>query len=97
MEVDVYTLCKAATPREAYSPSSAVVLEVRRRGVDCQKIYVYTPSRPVQTNQTSIPMPRAGAVFLTSESYDNLANRLCRYGNGTVLNVGVNLCPLTID
>ena len=97
MEIDDYTLCKAAAPREAYSPSSAVVMEVRRRVIDCQKIYVYTPSRPAQTNQVSIPMPRLGAVFLTSESYDNFANRLCRYGNGTVLNVGVNLCPLTID
>ena len=48
MEIDDYTLCKAAAPREAYSPSAAVFLEVRRRGIDCQKIYVYTPTQPKQ-------------------------------------------------
>lgn len=33
--------------------------------------------------------------FLTAQWMEN-GNRFCRYDNGTVLNVGINLCPLTI-
>lgn len=34
--------------------------------------------------------------FLTSQWMDG-GQRFCRYGNGTILNVGVNLCPLSIE
>tara|TARA_R110000782_G_scaffold150322_2_gene243034 strand:- start:35 stop:229 length:195 start_codon:yes stop_codon:yes gene_type:complete len=34
--------------------------------------------------------------FLQREWYDG-ANHMCQYGNGTVLNVGVKLCPLSIE
>ena len=40
--VDNFTLCKAYTPREAYSPSATVRNEVRRRGLNCGGIYTYT-------------------------------------------------------
>jgi hypothetical protein len=33
--------------------------------------------------------------FLTSQWVHN-GNRFCRYGNGTVLNVGYSICPLSI-
>ena len=33
--------------------------------------------------------------FLVAQWFEN-GNQMCRYDNGTVLNVGVNLCPLTI-
>lgn len=34
--------------------------------------------------------------FLKSQWFKD-GNRMCEYGNGTVLNVGVNLCPLSIE
>lgn len=38
----------------------------------------------------------AMTYFLTSQWIDR-GQRFCRYGNGTVLNVGVSLCPLSIE
>lgn len=34
--------------------------------------------------------------FLTGQWLNNMGQRMCQYGNGTVLNVGVNICPLSI-
>lgn len=34
--------------------------------------------------------------FLVSQWFQN-GNQMCRYDNGTVLNVGVRLCPLSIQ
>jgi hypothetical protein len=63
--VDNYTLCVAAAPREFYSPSSTVMMEVQKRGLNCRSIYQYvpTPPRPViqQNNkQTQISCTRMG-------------------------------------
>jgi len=33
--------------------------------------------------------------FLTAQWLDN-GNRFCRYSNGTVLNVGFSVCPMSI-
>ena len=33
--------------------------------------------------------------YLTAQWFENGSN-MCRYSNGTVLNVGVRLCPLSI-
>lgn len=33
--------------------------------------------------------------FLTAQWYEN-GQQMCRYGNGTVLNMGHRLCPLSI-
>jgi len=41
-QIDNYTLCKGATPREAYYPSQSVLNEVRRRGLNCASIYIYS-------------------------------------------------------
>jgi hypothetical protein len=38
----------------------------------------------------------AMTYFLTKQWYQN-GNQMCAYGNGTVLNVGINLCPLSIE
>lgn len=33
--------------------------------------------------------------YLTAQWVEG-GNRFCKYGNGTVLNVGINLCPMSI-
>ena len=33
--------------------------------------------------------------FLTSQWFEN-GSQMCRYDNGTVLNVGMRICPLSI-
>lgn len=38
----------------------------------------------------------AMTYFLTAQWLDG-GKRFCRYGNGTVLNVGINICPLSIE
>lgn len=38
----------------------------------------------------------AMTYFLTRDWYQG-GNHMCEYGNGTVLNVGVNVCPLSIQ
>ena len=39
---------------------------------------------------------QAMTYFLVAQWTDR-GNRFCRYQNGTVLNVGFNLCPLNIE
>ncbi len=34
--------------------------------------------------------------YLTDQWVNNLGQRMCQYGNGTVLNVGYRVCPLSI-
>jgi hypothetical protein len=34
--------------------------------------------------------------YLTDQWVSQNGNRMCQYGNGTVLNVGIRLCPLSI-
>lgn len=34
--------------------------------------------------------------FLVAQWHEN-GNQFCKYQNGTVLNVGINLCPLSIQ
>ena len=34
--------------------------------------------------------------YLTDQWVTSAGNRMCQYGNGTVLNVGIRLCPLSI-
>jgi hypothetical protein len=38
----------------------------------------------------------AMTYFLTGSWWEN-GNQMCRYGNGTVLNMGTSLCPLSIQ
>jgi len=38
----------------------------------------------------------AMTYFLSAQWVDR-GNRFCRYQNGTVLNVGISLCPLSIE
>lgn len=35
--------------------------------------------------------------FLVAQWTDKSGNNFCKYSNGTVLNVGINLCPLSIE
>lgn len=52
------------------------------------------PSARADSAQT----PRASGMtyFLEAQWYEN-GNHFCRYGNGTVLNVGARVCPLSIQ
>lgn len=34
--------------------------------------------------------------YLVAQWYEN-GSQFCKYGNGTVLNVGIKLCPLSIE
>ena len=43
----------------------------------------------------SVPA-HAMTYYLVAEWYEN-GSHMCRYGNGTVLNVGIRLCPLSIE
>jgi len=38
----------------------------------------------------------AMTYFLTADYYES-GNHMCKYGNGTVLNVGASICPLSIQ
>lgn len=38
----------------------------------------------------------AMTYYLEAQWYEN-GNHMCRYGNGTVLNVGYRICPLSIQ
>lgn len=38
----------------------------------------------------------AMTYFLTAQWFEN-GSQMCRYGNGTVLNVGARICPLSIQ
>lgn len=38
----------------------------------------------------------AMTFFLEAQWYQN-GSQMCRYGNGTVLNVGARVCPLSIQ
>ena len=38
----------------------------------------------------------AGMTYFLTSQWVEKGNQMCRYGNGTVLNVGVNVCPLSI-
>ena len=39
----------------------------------------------------------AMTYFLTNQWYNSSGQRMCQYGNGTVLNIGVGLCALSIQ
>lgn len=51
------TLCQAATTREHYRPTPLINQEVKRRGIDCSSIYIYTPvyqgSAPTASTRTT--------------------------------------------
>ena len=55
--IDPYTLCKAATEREMYSPSPRVMQEVYRRGLNCRTIYQYQPTPQPQQQQQQRSAP----------------------------------------
>ena len=87
--VDNYTLCKAYTPREYYSPSATVRNEVRRRGLNCAGIYSYAGTGALdaavgvlqgvqaQQGRTSAPSLRPAAFF--KSSYISGFNKVCTY------------------
>lgn len=102
--VDNYTLCKAYTPRELYSPSSSVINEVSRRGLNCSNIYQYVPTpiiiQQAHTNQAYAQPPSQQGVqgFYKSETVSGM-NKICFYdrlGSTVALTISsVSICPLS--
>ena len=89
--VDNHTLCKAATPRELYSPNYKVLMEVQRRGLNCSAIYHYNGAqldnavrvlKDIQqaTNpQGYAPQSSSRAVAIYSTEYQSGLNKICIY------------------
>ena len=46
---------------------------------------------------TATPALAQGMTYFLVRQWIDRGNRFCRYQNGTVLNVGVSLCPLSIE
>lgn len=46
---------------------------------------------------TATPALAQGMTYFLSAQWIERGQRFCRYQNGTVLNVGINLCPLSIQ
>ena len=70
LNVDDYTLCKAATHRELYDPSPSVIREVQRRGLDCRRLYTYTPTPIIVPPTTQSPQPQQGThTYLINGKY----------------------------
>lgn len=44
----------------------------------------------------SVPAHASMNYLLVSQWYER-GNHFCKYGNDTVLNIGINLCPLEIQ
>jgi len=92
--LDDYTLCKGATPREAYYPAQSVLYEVQRRGLNCTTIYHYPGTAGTDALIRSLegvvqgaqPVPRSptyggratGTAYLRSQSVSG-HNRICIY------------------
>ena len=92
--VDDYTLCKAATPRELYSPSYKVINEVRSRGISCGGIYTYGQDGPTGSqllglankvygsNANQAPAKRNNDFELLNEKLHSNGFRSCNYKDG---------------
>lgn len=109
-QIDNYTLCKGATPRESYYPAQTVLNEVRRRELNCGSIYSYSGtgqleaaaaalSGVTQRGQQSGNAGRSqGVAFLKSQRVSGF-NRICVYdrlGSEFVITIGsTHLCPLS--
>ena len=97
--VDTYTLCKAYTPRELYSPSYAVISEVRRRGVDCTRIYTYRSMMPAVNAATAAYNSVYGAPSTSSHSTHNPppGYRTCVYKAGSMVWTETlqGICPVS--
>jgi hypothetical protein len=46
---------------------------------------------------TTTPALAYGMTYFLTGQWIDRGQRFCRYQNGTVLNVGVSLCPLSIE
>ena len=92
--VNDYTLCKAATPRELYSPSYKVMNEVRSRGLSCGSIYTYGQDGPTGSqllglankvygsNANQAPANRNNDFELLNEKSHSNGFRSCNYKDG---------------
>ncbi len=45
----------------------------------------------------SVAAPAYAMTYFLTNQWTVGANRMCQYGNGTVLNVGIGLCPLSVQ
>ena len=106
--VDDYTLCKAATPRELYSPKMHVLFEVQRRGLSCGGIYTWKGTPVLDStinalqniqNSTAAPSPSRPMASYTRQVISGL-NKICFYqrlGSEEAYNFKTTeICPLTL-
>ena len=109
--VDNYTLCKAYTPRELYSPSATVIYEVQRRGLNCGSIYTYDGAgdliRAAQVlqgvqnaqNQQRTNNSNRASAFYTSHFISGF-NKICIYnrlGSDEAYTFkATDICPLSM-
>ncbi len=71
--VDSYTLCKAATPRELYSPNGNIINEVARRGINCRNIYTYNSGQNFRLMEQGVKLMSPTPSINTSPSYGGKA------------------------
>jgi hypothetical protein len=45
---------------------------------------------------TATPLVAQNMTYFLTAQWVEGGNRFCRYGNGTILNVGYRICPLSI-
>ena len=99
LAVDTYTLCKAYTPREQYSPSYAVITEVRRRGIDCARIYRYQSMTPAVQAATSAYDSIYGGTSSSNQKTPSppAGYRACVYRAGSVVwtETVLGICPVS--
>ena len=97
--VDAYTLCKAYTPRELYSPSYNVIAEVQRRGLDCRSVYTYTSMTPaVMAATDAYNSVYGGGTSSNQSSYRALPGyRTCVYKAGSMVWTETlqGICPVS--
>ena len=100
-QVDAYTLCKAATPRELYSPNARVMNEVARRGLNCASIYRYGGANLGNSFQTPSAVRANSLTCFKDGEQSSGFNKICYYkclGDTVAINQSsTSLCPLTIQ
>ena len=107
MSLDNYTLCKAYTPKELYSPNAKIINEVQRRGLNCSSVYQYSGGnldRAVRSLQSISPQQNAPqnrpVAHKTGEASKGF-NKVCFYdrlGSAEAYNFkNTDICPLTMQ
>lgn len=52
---------------------------------------------PLALAAMSVSQPAYAMTYYLTGQWTEGGNRFCKYGNGTILNVGYRVCPLSIE